>query len=73
MDLLAEGQGVLNGSNPSLPAGGDQSQSGASVYVEHLFSFGIILIVVEGLLHNIVLAWKFEILFPSWHVFTLAL
>ena len=36
MDLLAKGQGVLTRSHPSLLAGGDQSQSGTSVYVENI-------------------------------------
>ena len=33
LDLLAKGQGVPTRKHPSMLAGGDQSQSGASVYV----------------------------------------
>ena len=36
MDLLAKGEGVVSRSHPTLLAGGDQSQSGTSVYVQNI-------------------------------------
>lgn len=44
MDILAKAQGVPNRSHPSMLAGGDQSQSGASVYV-WLFTIFKLLVV----------------------------